>query len=192
MIDLSIFEKIKSFNIKNSEYYDIMKCKSFRKLAIILLVIAIFLSLFAMYTNDIYDDIYSMFADKKNNNILKSLLKSITFILLFYESLRKEPNNLSYYAIYIFCFALGLLHFLKESKYYLLITITVFLSIIFFMIVHCNNNDSDVCVVILFIELFLFIVYMIEYNNKQFIKYKDIIMIGNFMLFYVWLDYIEE
>ena len=192
MIDLSIFEKIKSFNIENSEFYDIMKCKSLRKIAIILLVIAIFLSLFAMYTNDIYDDIYSMFADEKNNNILKSLLKGITFILLFYESVRKEPNNISYYSIYIFCFALGLLHFLKGSKYYLIITVTVFLSIILFMIVHCNNNDSNLCMILMFIELFLFIVYMIEDNNKQFIRYKDIILVGNFMVFYIWLDYIEE
>lgn len=115
-----------------------------------------------------------------------------SMILMGYFSILYEINRGGLSLLFISLILIGIYGVIlikEDEKIHYIFATLVFLSIIGFMINHCIITGCDFLYLLLYIQIILLIITVL--NMKTNIFYSEVFLILNFALYYLYLHYIS-
>ena len=124
----------------------------------------------------------------KGKYVIISLLSLFSYFILEYEKKRKD--NKSYYCLVLIVISIfGLIIFLENNLYHIIIAKMIFILILLFMLWHFIKTKNKVLGIILLIELVVAVILEIKKRNN--ILIHEILFLILFAVYYFYLHYLH-
>jgi hypothetical protein len=165
---------------------------TFKHILFGLMILVYTLPIYYLYSkyNESSDNLSSLFYTERHDKKYESMVKSIIYITLLYETMRND--NLSYYSIYIMMLAFICLSVCPNNNmFHIYILLVIFICINCFMFNHCMKEESELLCLLQFIGLACTFIIMIERYSEKKVLYQEALYFIVFILFYVLLHFIS-